>query len=105
MKTHYSMIAHWSQADNKYVAFVPELPGCFADGETLEEVAREIGNTVKDWVETAQELGMDIPSPALYEENKNVARPFKGKNLAKVYFFSKDKSIGKVRPERRREVT
>ena len=67
MKDKYSMVVHWSEADSRYLAFVPELPGCIADGETLEEATQELVLALKDWLETAKELGMDIP-PAVSRE-------------------------------------
>jgi predicted RNase H-like HicB family nuclease len=75
MKDNYSMIARWSEADSRYLAFVPELPGCIADGETLEEATHELVLALKDWLETAKELGMDIPLPVTRED---AAKPSPG---------------------------
>ena len=33
----YERIIYWSDDDNKYIVEVPELSGCMADGETIEE--------------------------------------------------------------------
>jgi hypothetical protein len=33
----YEIIIYWSQADEAFIAEVPELPGCAADGKTYKE--------------------------------------------------------------------
>ena len=59
----YETIIYWSDEDNRYVAEVPELAGCMADGETMEEALRNVALIVDEWIETADMLGRDIPSP------------------------------------------
>ena len=36
----YEMIIYWSEEDNAYIAEVPELPGCMADGASYGEAIR-----------------------------------------------------------------
>lgn len=57
----YEIIIHWSEGDQRYIAEVPELPGCMADGETYEEAVRNA--VISEWIETAKSLGRDIPEP------------------------------------------
>lgn len=59
----YEIIIWWSMADNCYIAEVPELPGCMADGETLREVTDEIENSIKLWIEVNTARGIEIPQP------------------------------------------
>lgn len=59
----YEVIIWWSKEDNCYIAEVPELPGCMADGETLEEVAKEVETAVKIWIDVNTERGVIIPEP------------------------------------------
>jgi predicted RNase H-like HicB family nuclease len=59
----YEMIIYWSKEDNAYIAEVPELPGCIADGPTYEEALRNAQIIIDEWIETAAELGREIPSP------------------------------------------
>ncbi len=59
----YEVITWWSAEDNCYVAEVPELPGCAADGETLQEVASAIEESIKLWIEVNTERGFEIPVP------------------------------------------
>jgi len=59
----YEVIIHWSEEDNSYIAEVPELPGCMADGITYEEALRNVQIIVDEWIETAKDLGRKIPEP------------------------------------------
>ena len=59
----YEMIIYWSEEDNAFVAEVPELPGCMADGATYEEAVSKAIKVIEEWIETAKELGRDIPEP------------------------------------------
>ncbi len=59
----YEIIIFWSEEDNSYIAEVPELPGCMADGETHEQVLKNINQVVEEWIETSKMLGRPIPSP------------------------------------------
>ncbi len=47
-----------------FVALVPDLPGCMADGETREEAAREVASAIAEWLEEAARLGRSVPSPS-----------------------------------------
>jgi predicted RNase H-like HicB family nuclease len=57
------MIIYWSDEDEAFIAEVPELPGCAADGATYEEAVANAKVIVSEWIETAQELGRTIPEP------------------------------------------
>ncbi len=59
----YEIVIWWSKEDNCYLAEVPELPGCMADGETLAEVTKEIEESIKVWIEVNKERGVAIPEP------------------------------------------
>ena len=59
----YEIIIWWSKVDNCYLAEVPALPGCMADGETLKEVIENVELIITEWVECAIEDGDDIPQP------------------------------------------
>jgi predicted RNase H-like HicB family nuclease len=60
---HYEIILYWSAEDNAYIAEVPELPGCMADGETYAAALQNAERIIREWLETAQELGRIIPIP------------------------------------------
>ena len=59
----YEVIVYWSEADDAYIAEVPELPGCMADGATYEETVKNIQMIIAEWVETARASGREIPTP------------------------------------------
>ena len=59
----YEIILYWSDEDNAYLAEVPELSGCMADGNTAQEALANVEVIAKEWIETAQELGREIPQP------------------------------------------
>jgi len=57
----YEIIIYWSEADQAFVAEVPELPGCMADGATYQEALVNAETVIQEWIETARELGRPIP--------------------------------------------
>lgn len=59
----YEMVVYWSEDDDAYVVEVPELPGCMAAGRTYEEAIKNTITVIKEWIETAMELGREIPKP------------------------------------------
>jgi predicted RNase H-like HicB family nuclease len=59
----YEMILYWSNADQAFIAEVPELPGCAADGTTYQEAVANAEIVIREWIETARELGRPIPEP------------------------------------------
>jgi len=59
----YEIIIYWSKEDEAYIAEVPELPGCMADGASYKEVLENITHIIEEWIETAKELGRKIPEP------------------------------------------
>ncbi len=59
----YEIIIYWSNEDNAFVAEVPELPGCMADGETYQQALANTEIVIKEWIETARELGRPVPNP------------------------------------------
>lgn len=59
----YEVILYWSEADNAYIAEVPELAGCMADGESMMDALRNAETVIAEWIETAKELGREIPAP------------------------------------------
>jgi len=59
----YEIILYWSEDDNAYVAEVPELPGCMADGANYAEALQNAQIVIDEWIETAISLGREIPEP------------------------------------------
>ncbi len=63
MKTKYEIIIYWSEDDLAFIAEVPELPGCAADGPTRQAALKNADVVINQWIATAKELGRPIPEP------------------------------------------
>jgi predicted RNase H-like HicB family nuclease len=63
MDSKYEITIFWSEEDEAFVAEIPELPGCMADGKTYREVLENAEQIIGEWIETAQEEGRPIPQP------------------------------------------
>lgn len=63
MNYRYEIIIFWSKEDDAYIAEVPELPGCMADGKTHHEALENVDRIIEEWIDTAKELGRPIPEP------------------------------------------
>jgi predicted RNase H-like HicB family nuclease len=61
--TKYEVILYWSAEDEAFIAEVPELPGCAADGNTRIQALENVETVIQEWIETARELGRPIPEP------------------------------------------
>lgn len=59
----YEVIIYWSEDDAAFIAEVPELPGCMADGKTKRQALAAVERIAKEWIETAKSLGRSIPTP------------------------------------------
>jgi predicted RNase H-like HicB family nuclease len=59
----YEVIIYWSHEDDAYVAEVPELPGCMADGSSYQEALANAEVVIQEWIDAARELGRPIPEP------------------------------------------
>ena len=59
----YEIIIYWSEEDSAFIAEVPELAGCLADGATYQEALKNAEIIIDEWIETAKDLGRKIPEP------------------------------------------
>ena len=58
----YKIIIYWSRKDQAFIAEVPELPGCAADGETHRVALGNAEVIIREWIETARDLGRPVPA-------------------------------------------
>ncbi|MCS5491783.1 type II toxin-antitoxin system HicB family antitoxin [Algoriphagus limi] len=65
MKTdpRYEIIIYWSDTDEAFIAEVPELAGCAADGASYLEALQNVELVIQEWIETAKKMGREIPKP------------------------------------------
>ena len=63
MPIRYEIIIYWSKKDKSYLVEVPELPGCMADAPTYADAVKAAEDIIREWIETARELGRPIPEP------------------------------------------
>jgi predicted RNase H-like HicB family nuclease len=61
--TKYEITLYWSNEDDAFIAEVPELAGCAADGATRQEALANAETVIAEWIETAREIGRPIPEP------------------------------------------
>jgi predicted RNase H-like HicB family nuclease len=70
MHTHdeYSVLIEplSSEEGGGFLAIVPDLPGCVADGKTREEAARKIGAAITAWIAEEIRAGREVPEPSEY---------------------------------------
>jgi predicted RNase H-like HicB family nuclease len=59
----YEVIIYWSEEDQAFIAEVPELPGCAADGKTYRQALANVEVVIQEWIETAKEVGRPVPAP------------------------------------------
>ena len=60
---NYEIILYWSKDDDAFIAEVPELPGCMADGRTRKEALENAERIIDEWIEIAIEDKEMIPTP------------------------------------------
>lgn len=63
MESKYEIIIYWSAEDDAFIAEAPELAGCLADGKSYIEAVQNIEIVIREWIDTALELGREVPNP------------------------------------------
>lgn len=63
----------YEKAENNYSAYVPDLPGCVACGETMEETERLMKEAIELYIEEMKAAGVPIPEPTTKAKSIHVA--------------------------------
>ena len=63
VKPKYEVIIYWSEEDDSFIAEVPELPGCMADGDSHQDALRNVQVVIREWIDTARDMGRPVPKP------------------------------------------
>lgn len=61
--TDYPVQIAWSDEDDGYIATCPDLPGCSAFGDSIEQAMAEISDARAAWLEAALKADNPIPLP------------------------------------------
>ncbi|WKJ90479.1 type II toxin-antitoxin system HicB family antitoxin [Methylomonas montana] len=61
------------KVEQNYSAYVPDLPGCIATGQSIEDVEHEIRLAIAFHIEGLREDGLPIPPPTSIVEYLEVA--------------------------------
>ena len=61
---HYHINLFWSEEDKLWIADVPDLKHCSSHGRSPLEAVEQIRDAMEGWLETAREIGLDIPEPS-----------------------------------------
>ena len=56
------------KAEDNYSAYVPDLPGCIATGETIAAVEGEIRAAIRFHLDGLKEDGLEAPAPTAIAE-------------------------------------
>ena len=62
---NYLITAYWSEPDGCFLAEMPDLPGCIADGATEAEARLHAQESAERWIKMAEYLGREVPAPSL----------------------------------------
>lgn len=59
----YERIIYWFKENEAFIVEVPELSGCMADGQTVQEAVQNSEIVIEEWLEVARERGQEVPEP------------------------------------------
>ena len=62
-ETRYPASVVWSDDDEAYLAWTPQLAGCIVDGCTREEALQNLEGLIAEWLVSAKNQGWKIPQP------------------------------------------
>ena len=61
----------FEKCKHNYSAYVPDLPGCIAIGETLQETRERITEAIEFYIKALQESGYPVPSRLTHNQSVN----------------------------------
>lgn len=68
----YPILIERGAAATAFGVVVPDLPGCFSAGDTLEEAVRAAKEAAAAWIETSRDQGVPLPRPSSVEEARRL---------------------------------
>ena len=73
MKKHSYTVIYEEEPEGGYVASVPSLPGCYSQGDTLEETEKNITEAIELYLESLYEEDKEAPEEHLWQGRIEVA--------------------------------
>ena len=73
----YPILVEEGTDTSAFGVVVPDLPGCFSAGDTLDEAVGAAKEAAAAWVDTALDRGMAVPRPSSLEDVRTL-RGYKG---------------------------
>jgi predicted RNase H-like HicB family nuclease len=73
----YPILIEEGTGTTAFGVVVPDLPGCFSAGDTLDEAVDAAKEAAAAWIDTALDQGMSVPRPSSLEEARRL-RGYKG---------------------------
>lgn len=71
-KVKYPFVIY-PDSEGSYVAEIPALKGCLAQGETLSETLEELETVESLWLETGQQKGLELPKVEIERVKQKLA--------------------------------
>ncbi len=68
----YPILIEDGTADSAFGVVVPDLPGCFSAGDTLDEALDAAKEAVAAWVDATLDAGEMVPKPSSLEEARRL---------------------------------
>lgn len=66
------------EKDGKYYhGYVPSLPGCHTQGDTIEETISNLKEAMEGWLEVQRDMGWNIPQDEIIETLQTVEIPIR----------------------------
>ncbi len=73
MKKHSYTAIYEEDPEGGFVASVPSLPGCYSQGDTLEEAEKNITEAIELYLETLYDEHKQVPEEHLWQGRIEVA--------------------------------
>jgi len=75
MGTHTYVAKIEPAEEGGYIAYFPSLPGCFTQGETIEEIIAMAKDVLELYILSLKDIGENIPKekPALIKKGRSIA--------------------------------
>src|SRR5262245_37734824 len=73
----YPILIEEGTEDSAFGVVVPDLPGCFSAGDTLDEAVEAAKEAAAAWIDVALDQGMPVPPPSTLETVRNL-RGYRG---------------------------